>query len=99
MISATGFVLNCQDLDAILFSIILEEIDYKIQDQQVSEKATNLELVVCRLSAEYQNLSDVFSQTDSDKLPLYCIIDYKIVLEQENFFRFSLLYYISLAEL
>jgi hypothetical protein len=61
MISAAGFVLNCQDLDAILFSITLEKIDYKIQDQRVSEKATNLELVVCRLLAEYQDLSDIFS--------------------------------------
>ena len=35
MISATGFVLNCQALGAALFLITLKEIDYKIQDQQV----------------------------------------------------------------
>jgi hypothetical protein len=99
MISAAGFVLNCQDPGVILFSIIFEEIDCEIQDQQVSEKATNLELVVCRLSAEYQDLSDIFSQTDSDKLSPHCMIDYKIVLEQENFLRFSLLYHMLLAEL
>jgi hypothetical protein len=33
MISAAGFVLNCQDPGVILFSIIFEKIDYKIQDQ------------------------------------------------------------------
>jgi hypothetical protein len=99
MISAAGFVLNCQDSDAILFSIIFEKIDHKIQDQQVSEKATNPELVTCRLSAEYQDLSDVFSQTDSDKLSLYCTIDHKIVLEQKNSLGFSPLYHMLLAEL
>jgi hypothetical protein len=99
MISAAGFVLNCQDPDAILFSITFEEIDHEIQDQQVSEEATNPELVICRLLAEYQDLPDIFSQADSDKLPLYCTIDHKIFLEQENSLRFSLLYHMSLAEL
>jgi hypothetical protein len=99
MISAAGFVLSCQDPGAILFSIIFEEIDHKIQDQQVSEEATNPELVTCRLSAEYQDLSNIFSQADSDELPLYCTIDHKIVLEQENSLRFSLLYHMLLAEL
>ena len=32
IISAAGFALNCQDLGATLFSITLEEIDYKIQN-------------------------------------------------------------------
>jgi hypothetical protein len=32
MILAIRFALNYQDLDAILFSITLKEIDYKIQD-------------------------------------------------------------------
>jgi Fic family protein len=95
MIFTAGFVLNCQDPEAVLFSIILEEINCEIQDQE----ATDQELVVQKLLAEHQNLVDVFSQTNSDKLSLYCTIDYKIVLEQENLFRFSLLYYMLLAEL
>jgi hypothetical protein len=48
---------------------------------------------------KHQDLVDVFSQTNSDKLSLYCTIDYKIVLKQENLLRFSLLYYMLLAEL
>src|ERR1700730_14490204 len=95
MISAAGFVLNCQDPGAILFSITLEEIDCEIQDWQAPdqpEEATNPELVACRLPAEYQDLTDVFSQTDSDELPPHRTIDHKIVLEQKNSLGFSLLY-------
>ena len=102
MISAAGFVLNCQDPGATLFSITLEEIDREIQDRQAPdqpEEATNPELVARRLPAEYQDLTDVFSQTDSDELPLHRTIDHKIVLEQENLLGFSPLYQMSLAEL
>jgi hypothetical protein len=99
MISAAGFVLNCQDPGAILFSITLEEIDREIQDRQVPEEATNPELVARRLPAEYQDLPDVFSQADSDELPPHRTIDHKIVLEQENSLGFSPLYHMSLAEL
>jgi hypothetical protein len=95
MISAARFALNCQDSEAVLFLIILKEINCKIQDQ----KATDQKLVIQKLPAEHQDLVNVFSQTNSDKLSLYCIINYKIVLEQENLLRFSLLYYMSLAEL
>ena len=84
MISAAGFVLNCQDPGATLFSITLEEIDREIQDRQTTDQyveATNQELVARKLLAEYQDLADVFSQTDLDKLPLHCTIDHKIVLD------------------
>ena len=102
MISTASFAYNCQDLGAALFSITLEEIDYKIQDQQVTDQsgeATNAELVACKLPAQYQDLADVFSQADSNELLLYCTIDYKIVLEQENSLGISLLYQMLLSEL
>ena len=102
MISATGFVLNCQDPGATLFSITLEEIDREIQDRQTTDQyveATNQELVARKLPAEYQDLADVFSQTDSDELPPHRTIDHKIVLDQENSLGFSPLYHMSLAEL
>jgi hypothetical protein len=102
MISAASFVYNCQDPGAALFSITLEEIDYEIQDRQVTDQpgeATNAELVACKLPAQYQDLADVFSQANSNKLLLHCTIDYKIVLEQENLLGISLLYQMSLSEL
>jgi hypothetical protein len=95
MISAAGFVRNCQDLGATLFSITLEEIDREIQDRQVTDQ----ELVACKLPAEHQDLADVFSQSDSDGLPPHRTIDHKIVLDQENSLGFSPLYHMSLAEL
>ena len=84
MISAASFVYNCQDSGATLFSITLEEINCKIQDQQVTDQpreATNKELVACKLPAQYQDLANVFSQADLDELPPHCTIDYKIILE------------------
>jgi hypothetical protein len=102
MILATRFAFNCQDPGATVFSITLEEIDREIQDRQVTDqhaKVTNPELVARKLPAEYQDLADVFSQTDSDELPPHRTIDHKIVLEQENSLGFSLLYHMSLAEL
>jgi hypothetical protein len=69
MISAAGFVLNCQDLRAVLFLITFEKIDYKIQDCEIQDyeiqdceiqdceiqdqKATDQELVVQKLLAEH----------------------------------------------
>jgi hypothetical protein len=49
MISTAGFVLNCQDLKAVLFLIIFEEIDYEIQNQE----ATDQELVTQKLLTEH----------------------------------------------
>ena len=101
IISAAGFAFNCQDPGATLFSITLEEIDREIQDRQASDQleATDPELVARKLPAEFQDLTDVFSQTDSDELPPHRTIDHKIVLEQENALGFSPLYHMSLAEL
>ena len=76
-----------------MFSITLEEINCEIQDQQA------LELAAYKLPVEFQDLEDIFSQTDSDKLPPHCTIDHKIVLEEENSLGFSPLYHMSLAEL
>jgi hypothetical protein len=42
MISAAGFVLNCQDPEAVLFLIIFKEINYEIQNW----KTTDQELVI-----------------------------------------------------
>jgi hypothetical protein len=56
IISTARFVLNCQDPGSTLFAITLEEIDYEIQDRQVSNQyieATNLELVACKLPVVY----------------------------------------------
>jgi hypothetical protein len=38
MISAAGFVLNCQDLETVLFLITFKEIDYKIQNQETTDQ-------------------------------------------------------------
>jgi predicted aspartyl protease len=95
MISANGFVLNCQDPGAVLFSITLEEIDREILDQE----ATDQELVAQKIPVEHQDLKDVFSQAESDELPPHRTIDHKIVLDQENSLGFSPLYHMSLAEL
>lgn len=54
MISAAGFVLNCQDPGAVLFSITFEEIDREIQDREATnQEATNQELVDQKLPAEH----------------------------------------------
>jgi hypothetical protein len=57
IISTAGFVLNYQNPEAVLFSIIFKEIDCEIQNQE----ATDQELVVQKLLAEHQNLVDIFS--------------------------------------
>jgi hypothetical protein len=102
LISAAGFYFNSQDPEATIFSIILDKIDYKIQDRKAWDKAadaTNDELVACKLLPIYTDLVDIFSQKDSDELPLHREIDHKIVLIQENTLELSLLYCISIAEL
>ena len=102
LISAAGFHLNCQDWGATIFSIMLNEIDHKIHDQKAwddATKATNNELVACKLLQEYTDMVDVLSQMDSDELPLHWDIDHKIILTQENSLELSPLYRMSIAEL
>jgi hypothetical protein len=99
IISAAGFVFNCQDPGVTIFSITLDEIDKAIAYKSQPVEATDVDLFARKLPAECKDLANVFSQANSDELPPHRTIDHKIVLEQENNLGFSPLYQMSLSEL
>ena len=102
LISAASFHLNCQDPKATPFYMTLEEIDREITDRQITDAyagVTNAELIDCKLPSEHHDLTNIFSEKESNELPLHHMIDHKIILEQENSLGFSLLYHMSTAEL
>ncbi len=51
------------------------------------------------LLEQYWNFTRAFLTEESDKLPLYCLYDHKIVLEGENTLGYSLLYKMTTKEL
>ena len=59
----------------------------------------NNKLVTQRLLLEQCNLANMFLKKESNKLLPHYVINYKIVLKQENLLRFSLLYHMLTTKL
>jgi hypothetical protein len=47
----------------------------------------------------YKEFTDIFSKKVSDTFLLYCLYNYKIILEKPNDFGYSLLYKLTIKEL
>jgi hypothetical protein len=47
----------------------------------------------------YEEFTDVFLKEISDTFLLYCLYNYKIILEKPNNFRYSLLYKLTIKKL
>jgi transposase InsO family protein len=100
-ISANAFHFNMKRPNNEFFTTSLYEIDRLIQDRYDPdlEDTETAQLIKEKLPTKYKEFEDVFSKTESNKLPPRRYYDHKIVLESPLPNSFSPLYRQSTAEL
>ena len=100
MISANAFHFNMKRATSEFFTTSVYEIDRVIEEkEQADEDPDTARLINEKLPREYHRYKDVFSKTDSDKLPPHRIYDHKIELEGSLPLGSSPLYRQSINEL
>jgi hypothetical protein len=101
-VSAIGFHYNLRVPENKAFTTSLYEIDRLLEDRQEANNTPEEDFVEALrkvLPPEYWPYQDVFSQSESDKLPPHRPYDHKIELEGENTLGFSPLYHMTTEEL
>ena len=101
-IDAVGFHRSAIYRGATIFVTSLYKIDYILEKKSTSgfnlpgrlnQEPTNKEIIDLKLLVQYKAFRDIFSKAAADKLPLYCIYNYKIKLEDSSeSLKFCLLY-------
>jgi predicted aspartyl protease len=103
-ISAIGIHYNLRVPSNEAFTTSIYEIDRILQDRQEAldtpeQEEDYLEALRKVLPPEHWEYQDVFSKSESDKLPPHRPYDHKIELEGENTLGYSPLYHMTTAEL
>jgi transposase InsO family protein len=103
-VSAIGFHYNLRVPENEAFTTSIYEIDRVLQDRQETIDAQEqeedyLEAIRKVLPPEYWKYQDVYSKSESDKLPPHRPYDHKIELEGENALGYSPLYHMTTEEL
>lgn len=101
-VSAIGLHYNLRVPENEAFTTSLYEIDRIIEDRQETPDVDEPDFLAALrkvLPPEHWSYRDVFSPSESDKLPPHRPYDHKIELEGENTLGFSPLYHMSTEEL
>jgi hypothetical protein len=98
-ISANAFHFNMKRADTEFFQTSLYEIDRVMEEVAEREDPATAELLMEKLPVPYHSYADVFSKSESNRLPPHRAYDHKIHLEAPLPNAFSPLYRQSTSEL
>ncbi|ELR02229.1 hypothetical protein GMDG_01022 [Pseudogymnoascus destructans 20631-21] len=91
-ISANAFHYEMMRSDSEFFQTSIYEIDQIIHEKELDEDAETLHLIQQKLPHMHRSYADVFSKSESDRIPPHRIYDHKIQLEAPIPNAFSPLY-------
>lgn len=105
-INAAAFMTNLRNPECEVFSMSIHEIDTRLNelshiDEDDAGEELELEEIRARLPTNLQDLADVFSKIESDKLPERRSYDHQIILDKdmESTLSAAPLYKMSATEL
>lgn len=105
-INAAAFMTNLRNPECEVFSMSIHEIDTRLNelshiDEDDAGEELELEEIRARLPTHLQDLADVFSKIESDKLPERRSYDHQIILDKdmESTLSAAPLYKMSATEL